>query len=108
MTWQPQYSIPKYEHTSFALLALSLKVVILNYVIFLFQKLQIIVFQLTPGTDQSALADVLADHGLTLVGEPTAKGVYRASLFADTLPEDTAEALMSTPEIMFAAPEGQQ
>lgn len=69
---------------------------------------QIILFQLAPGTDQNALADVLADHGLTLVGEPTENGVYRASLSAEALPQDTAKALMSTPEILFAAREGQE
>lgn len=69
---------------------------------------QVIMFQLAPGTDDNALATVLADHGLTLLGEPTETGVYRASVSTEALPQDTAEALMSTPEILFAAPEGQE
>lgn len=68
---------------------------------------EVIKFQLAPGTGRDALQEVLAGHGLTLVGEPSADGVYRAAASAGADLETTADALMSAPEVLFAAPEGQ-
>lgn len=68
----------------------------------------VIMFQLAPGVDQSALETILAEHGLTLNGEPSENGVFRADLAKGSAPEEIAKALMLTPEIAFAAPESPQ
>ncbi|MEC9431565.1 MAG: hypothetical protein VYD87_01550 [Pseudomonadota bacterium] len=62
-------------------------------------------FQAAPGVDRDALAALLADRGLVLLGEPSEAGVFRAAPpeGADLAAE--AEALMAAPEILFAAPE---
>ena len=69
---------------------------------------QTIMFQTVPGVEREALDRVLASHGLTLVAEPSETGVYTATAPADANLEAAANALMATPEVMFAAPEGVQ
>ncbi|MEM7056477.1 MAG: hypothetical protein AAF557_02710 [Pseudomonadota bacterium] len=67
----------------------------------------IIKFQAAPGIDEAALKRVLAQHGLTLVGDVSTAGIYQASAPAGEDMEAAANALMAAPEIVFAAPEGQ-
>ena len=69
---------------------------------------ELIMFQIAPGTDAVALQNVLAEHGLTLVGEPSDNGVYRAMASAGADLAAKADALMATPEVLFAATEGKQ
>ena len=69
---------------------------------------QTIKFQTVPGVEREALDRVLASQGLTLVAEPSETGVYTATAPAGANLEAAANALMATPEVMFAAPEGVQ
>lgn len=69
------------------------------------QATHIIKFQLAPGVDEERLNRLLAEHGVTLVTGPSEAGVYAAAVPAGTDLEAAADALMATPEVMFAAPE---
>jgi anti-sigma factor RsiW len=62
-------------------------------------------FQIAEGVEPTALAAVLAQHGLTLLGEPSETGVYTAKAPEGDL-QALAAALLDAPEIMFAAPGG--
>lgn len=63
--------------------------------------------KLQPAADVSAaeIEQILAANGLTLVDGPSEGGVYRAEAPGEADLEQVAEALMSAPEITFAAPE---
>ena len=58
--------------------------------------------------DQSSLLErLLAAQGLTLAGEPSESGVFRALAPRDADLAAAAERLMAAPQILFAAPEAQ-
>lgn len=62
-------------------------------------------FQTQPGLPESALEAVLKTHGATLVAGPSEAGVYVAQVNDTANTKTVAVALMSTDEIIFAAPE---
>ncbi|WP_417689123.1 hypothetical protein [Roseibium sp.] len=63
-------------------------------------------FQTSRDLSDQALKDLLASHGLTLVSGPSESGVYTATVSGQTDPAAAAGELMSAPEILFAAPDG--
>lgn len=65
-------------------------------------------FHLAPGVDADALNRRLATFDATLVSGPSDTGVYTASVPEGTDPQVVADALMASPDILFAAPEVDQ
>lgn len=61
-------------------------------------------FQMAPDIDVERLKDILAKHGLTISAGPSETGVYTATVTGDTDLQTASKALMTAPEIMFAAP----
>ncbi|SFH62944.1 hypothetical protein [Albimonas pacifica] len=64
-------------------------------------------FQAAPDVPRAALERLLAAQGLTLLGEPSEGGVFRAAGPEGADLDAAAQALMAAPEILFAAPEAQ-
>jgi hypothetical protein len=61
-------------------------------------------FQVVPNLDPGRLEAILAEHGLTLVGGPSAGGVYTATAVGHSDPKAASKGLMTAPEVLFAAP----
>ncbi|MGR3783777.1 MAG: hypothetical protein ACU0DT_21220 [Albimonas sp.] len=64
-------------------------------------------FQAAPELGRDELERLLAAQGLTLAGEPSESGVFRALAPRDADLAAAAERLMAAPQILFAAPEAQ-
>ncbi|MDO6590533.1 hypothetical protein DS901_18240 [Loktanella sp. D2R18] len=65
----------------------------------------VIKLQLAPNMVQAQLEQVLSEFGSTLIAGPSENGVYTITVEGDADLQAVADALMSTPEIAFAAPE---
>ncbi|MCD2184697.1 zf-HC2 domain-containing protein [Rhizobium sp. GN54] len=62
-------------------------------------------FQTVSGLARAQLEAILAEHGLEFVDGPSESGVYTAIPTRDGAdPQASAKALMTAPQIMFAAP----
>lgn len=62
-------------------------------------------FQTVSGLTPAQLETILGDYGLELVGGPSESGVYTAiSTRSGTDPQAASKALMTAPQIIFAAP----
>lgn len=66
---------------------------------------RIVKFQSVEGIDQETLARVLAKHGMVLIEEQSATGIFRASAPEGTDLKAAAAKLTKDPAIAFAAPE---
>lgn len=64
----------------------------------------VIKFQTTPGVSASELQTILGKYGLALDGGPSKAGVYTTKAKSGADLAALSKALMSTPEIIFAAP----
>ncbi|MGR6466461.1 anti-sigma factor family protein [Rhizobium sp. PAMB 3182] len=64
----------------------------------------VIKFQTTPGVSTDELQTILGKYGLALDGGPSKAGVYTTKAKSGADLAALSKALMSTPEIIFAAP----
>ncbi|MBP1852473.1 hypothetical protein [Rhizobium halophytocola] len=75
------------------------------------EDLHTVKFQTKPGIGVDEIKAILTRHGLSLVSGPSETGVYTAKSISEADAanlQTVSQALMETPEILFAAPDEQQ